>query len=108
MVSMYMNVNIVVGPACSLRSAGSLCAGLPQSRGGKRLNEQAEQGKPFWVAVFLETDSHIQMTFFGLRVIGAAETIPPGKVETEIAVGLANDRRMMDAVHVRSDKKQAQ
>lgn len=66
------------------------------------------QGELFRVAIFLEADSHIQMAFFGLRAIGAANPIPPGKVEAEVTVGFADKDRMVDAVHVRGNHNQAQ
>src|SRR5450759_3395453 len=59
--------------------------------GGKRLDKETEQGKLFRIAVLLETNSHTQMTFFGLGAIGSADSIPPGEVEAEITVGLAHN-----------------
>ena len=52
------------------------------------------------IAVFVETDCHPQLPIFRISAIGAKETIPPGDAETVIAVGLANKRRMVDAVHI--------
>ena len=48
------------------------------------------------------------MPLLGLRAIGAAETVPPGEIEAEVAVGLAGDDRMMDPVHVRRHQDQPQ
>ena len=81
---------------------------MQQLWGGKRLDKKTEQSKPLRVAVLLETDVHIQVTFFGLWAIGSANTIPPRKIETEITVGFAHDRRMVDAMHIGGNQEKAQ
>ena len=43
-----------------------------------------------------------------LGAIGAEQTVPPGQVEAEIAVGLTDDHGVMHPVHVRGDHEISQ
>jgi hypothetical protein len=60
------------------------------------------------VAVFAQSDHHVEMSVPGLCMVGAQQAIPPGLAEAEITVRLSRDNRVMDPVHVRCNQKQAQ
>src|SRR6266852_8737141 len=55
-------------------------------------------------AELLYADCHFVMSGFRLRAIGTEESVPPRKIESEVAVSLAPQCRMMNAVHVESNQ----
>ena len=72
----------------------------------ERKDQEARQGKPLWIAELGQPDRHIRVPFFGLVFVGSEQPVPPGQVEAEIAVGLADDDRVMDPVHVRRNNNE--
>ena len=56
----------------------------------------------------IETDRHAVVPERGLRPVSAEQPVPPGQVETEIAVGFGRDVGMVDPVHVRRHDDPAQ
>jgi hypothetical protein len=55
-----------------------------------------------------ESDGHIFMPSHRLGTIGSQEAIPPGKIKPKVAIGLSNNYRMVDPVHLRGDDEKAQ
>jgi len=55
-----------------------------------------------------KSDHHCIMPGGGLRPVRAEQAVPPGEIEAEIAVGLPDDHRMVDAVHVGGDDKKSE
>ena len=53
-------------------------------------------------------DGHAFVTRARLVAVGAEQTIPPGQVEAEIAVGFIVLDRMVNPVHVRRNQEPAQ
>ena len=74
----------------------------------KRQGEQTYKREILWVAIAGEPDHHPLMTVGRLRPVCAEQSVPPGKVEAEIAVRLLDDDRMVDPVHVRRDEEQSE
>lgn len=62
----------------------------------------------FFLAEKWYADGHLFVARLGLGSVGAAEVVPPGEVEAEIAVGLGLDDGVVDAVHVGRDEKTAE
>src|SRR5207247_2781781 len=60
------------------------------------------------ITKLLDTNRHGVMTGRGLGAVGAQQSVPPRQVESEIAIGLAPQDRMMDAMHVRRHDEPAQ
>src|SRR5512132_4610146 len=60
------------------------------------------------ITELLDTNRHGVVAGRGLGAVGAQQTVPPRQVEPEIAVGLAPQDRMMDAMHVWRHHKPAQ
>ena len=56
----------------------------------------------------VEADCHPFMAQTRLRPVGAEQAVPPGQVETEIAVRLGGNVGMMHPVHVRRDDNPSQ
>ena len=105
-----MNVNIIMVAERSLQlrlTALSNCYVEPLP-GGKRLDEETEQGKFFRITVLFESYHHIQMPFCGLGAIGSADVIPPGQIEAEITVGFPYNCGMMNPVHIGSHQEKTQ
>ena len=50
-----------------------------------------------------ETNTHPCMSLFRLGTVSAAQTIPPEKIEAEVAIRLSWDYRMMYPVNVRGN-----
>jgi hypothetical protein len=55
-----------------------------------------------------EPDDHAFMTGCRLGAIGSQETIPPGQIEPEIAVGFPDDHRVVYPVHLGRNHKKPQ
>ena len=55
-----------------------------------------------------KANNHIVMPFLRLALVCAEESVPPGKVETEVTVMLMDNHRVMDTVHIRRYKDRAQ
>ncbi|KJR99219.1 MAG: hypothetical protein VR65_17620 [Desulfobulbaceae bacterium BRH_c16a] len=72
----------------------------------KRQDKKARQGKLALVAKLRQADHHIGVSLVRLVFVGAEQPVPPRQVEPEIAVGLLDDHRMMDPVHVRRNNQQ--
>jgi hypothetical protein len=68
---------------------------------GERLDQHTVKAELAWIAKAVEADSHALLAGGGLGTIGTKQPIPPRQVEPEIAVGLARNHRMMDAMHIR-------
>ena len=86
----------------SFRNIGVAVITLPQ-----RLQQHAIETQFGRIAETLDADGHAVVTCSGLRAVSAEQPVPPGKVETEVAVGFCADDRMMHAVHVRRHHQQA-
>ena len=69
----------------------------------KRLEQHAVKPQLATVSELLDADGHPLMPGSRLIAIGAEQPIPPRQVEAEIAISLADQDRMVDAVHVRRD-----
>ena len=55
-----------------------------------------------------EADGHSFMSRCRNRSIGAKQTVPPGQVKSEIAVGFTDDHRMMHPMHFRGNHEKTQ
>ena len=56
----------------------------------------------------IEPDRHALVPERRLRPVGAEQPVPPGQVETEVAVGFGRDVGVVDPVHVRRHDEPAQ
>ena len=73
----------------------------------KGLPQHAIETQFSGIAELLDSDRHGLVAGLRLGPIGAEQTIPPGKIEAEIAVGLGRQDRMVHAVHVGRDDQPA-
>jgi hypothetical protein len=48
-----------------------------------------------------QADHLVRVPFVRLIFVDAEQPVPPGQVEPEFAVGLLNEHRVMDPVHIR-------
>src|SRR3954464_5615473 len=74
----------------------------------ERLHQHAKKPQLAPIAKLFDADGHVFMPSRRPVSIGAEQTIPPWRVETEIAVGLVRQYRMVHAMHVGRDHKPAQ
>src|SRR6266571_3571109 len=74
----------------------------------ERLQQHATEPELASITKLLDTNRHGVMASRGLGAVGAQQSVPPRQVEAEIAVGLAPQDRMMDAVHIRRHDEPAQ
>ena len=72
----------------------------------KRQDQEARQDKPLWIAELGQPDHHIRVPLGGMRFVGAEQSVPPGQVKAIIAVGLPDDDRVMDPMHVRRNNNE--
>ena len=75
--------------------------------GRKWQDEQACKREIRRVAIAREPDHHPLMTVGRLRPVCAEQSVPPGKVEAEIAVRLPDDDRMVNPVHIRGNDEKS-
>jgi hypothetical protein len=73
----------------------------------ERLRDKPIEAQFRRVAEDRQTDGHAIMSGFRLRPVGPERAIPPGKIETKIAIGLVAPDRMVHAVHVRRHHDEA-
>lgn len=73
---------------------------------GKGQQQHMEQVVLPRVAELGEADGHFFMTEDRLGAVGAEDAVPPGEVESEIAVCFADGDRVMHPVHIRGDHQQ--
>src|SRR5215211_490913 len=66
----------------------------------ERLQQHAMQAEFAWVPELFDADRHALVAGRRLRTVRAEETIPPGQIETEVAVRFARNNRMVHAVHL--------
>src|SRR5215471_11465233 len=66
----------------------------------ERLQQHAIEAEFAGITKLLDTNCHAVVARRRLGAVGAQQTVPPRQVEAEIAVGLAPQDRMMDAMHV--------
>ena len=74
----------------------------------ERLNEHEVEPQIARRAELRDADGHALMPVGGLGAIGSEQTVPPGQVEAEIAVGLPRNDRMVHPVHLGRDHEPAQ
>src|SRR3989338_9169240 len=77
-------------------------------RSHKGLKQHAVQLQILGLPEFLNADRHAEMPGRRLVLVGAKQSIPPGQIEAEVAVGFVTDNRMMNAMHVWRNHEQAQ
>src|SRR3972149_149389 len=78
------------------------------SSSGDAPGGRARQEEAPGIAELPDTDGHFQVTRSRLGPVCAEQAIPPGEVESEVAVGLYRDDRVMDPVHVGGDHEEPQ
>src|ERR1044071_4439714 len=64
-------------------------------------DEQMSQCQARWVAELFKAERHVRLGLLALSPIGPKQSIPEGKVEAKIAVGLHAMNGMVDAMHIR-------
>ena len=74
----------------------------------ERLGQQSIKPELCRVSELVNPDGHALVAGCRLRSICPEQTIPPWQIETEIAVGLEWQDRMVDPMHVWCDDKPTQ
>src|SRR6266851_2080973 len=96
-------VNRIACPSCEvevLDMHDRTVAKRAKRYGVKHVPAVVVKGQFLRFAELLYADCHFVMSGFRLRAIGTEESVPPRKIESEIAVRLAPQDRVMNAVHI--------
>lgn len=74
----------------------------------KWLREDSPQAEFFWIAKGFDSEGSSVMAIAGLGSVGAENSVPPWKIETEVTVGFVAMDRVMHAMHIRGHNQPAQ
>ena len=70
--------------------------------------QKSRKGQEILLSQPADADRHAVVSSCRLGPVGFHKVIPPGQIESIIAIGLTNNDGMMDAMHVGGDDKEAQ